>query len=633
MIAHVLVCTVRENNDVDALRRILSPSYLLKLFAAHCRRVSNAPVVNRKLDVALLNKTLLKLRKQVKQLNFKITVLKTLLLNQTADIMAQLGIKGEVLPDGRFRLEDGRIVGTSASSIEAALGDDTEDGSAALRLHAPVHAAVLPAAPAASAEATRRLLHDQRSQFQKKLDRGKDKLADAKQQLELEREQTKAAQADYIGRIDSLNATVDQLSRALQEQQSVYETRLSEAQKSHEENIKEFVNNQLALQATQRSSATSMAAAAAAASGGRLRRLSTETKQSSFGGRSSGLGAEEEDFDDEEEDFEGEFVGTGGGGWSRSSARGEEYFADGDEGAGDFGAGRSLMHGRHQRTTTTQLTAPRGTAAAAAAGRRRLSGSGRLRIAGRHAHRRHQHHHHGGGHHRRQGHGSSSTGSSSSSSEAAIAQMKQQFEHWMHKRSHEISSFVDQLNKFYAHKKRQVQEYRTELSQVYAHCSRLAAIVRGFQQGRYGRADFNGLHPLAAEDINSAEAAFDDLKRLKYLRQQEQVVRAGLSKVNSDDDRQSIGSKSNSHHVPADEAASAVRSAVAVKSPRSSDEGSSRTREAAAAAAATSLAPPRGAKLSAARPQKKKRASSVTAGSRTGTVATIHRLRTSSDAH
>ena len=570
-------------------------------------------MVNRKLDVALLNKTLLKLRKQVKQLNFKITVLKTLLLNQTADIMAQLGIKGEVLPDGRFRLEDGRIVGTSASSIEAALGDDTDDGSAALRLHAPVHAAVLPAAPAASAEATRRLLHDQRSQFQKKLDRGKDKLADAKQQLELERVQTKAAQADYIGKIDSLNATVDQLSRALQEQQSVYETRLSEAQKSHEENIKEFVNNQLALQATQRSSATSMAAAAAAASGGRLRRLSTETKQSSFGGRSV-LAAEEEDFDDEEEDFEGEFASTGGG-WSRSSARGDD-FADGGDGAGagDFAAGRSLMHGRHQRT---QLTAPRSTAG------RRLSGSGRTRISGRHGHRRH------GGHHRRQGHGSSST---SSSSEAAIAQMKQQFEHWMHKRSHEISSFVEQLNKFYAHKKRQVQEYRTELSQVYAHCSRLSAIVRGFQQGRYGRADFNGLHPLAAEDINSAEAAFDDLKRLKYLRQQDQLVRAGLSKADSAD-RQNTGSRGNGHDVSADEAGFAVRGGGGMESPRSSDEGTLRTVEtAAAAAAAMTLAPPRGVKLSGARPQKQ-RASSATAGSRSGTVATIHRLRTSSDVH
>ena len=127
--------------------------------------MSNAPVVNRKLDPGTLHKSLLKLRKQVKQLQYKIVVLKTVLKNQTAELMAQLGIKGEVLPDGRFRLEDGRVIG---SSFEEAIAVAEDGNPGAGRLHALTTTAS-PASPSANAEATRRLLHDQRAQFQSKI--------------------------------------------------------------------------------------------------------------------------------------------------------------------------------------------------------------------------------------------------------------------------------------------------------------------------------------------------------------------------------------------------------------------------------------------------------------------------------
>lgn len=504
--------------------------------------------MNRKLDVGVLNKLMLKLRKQVKKLNYKVTVLKSLLRNQTVDIMAQLGIKGEVLPDGRFRLEDGRVVGTSASAIEAAL-DDGGGEQANVRLHA-VTAAALPPAPSASAEATKKLLHDQRTQFQKRLDKSKVKLAGTQQQLDAERRQALKAQTDYIHQIDSLNATINQLSQSLKEQQSIYETKMADAKRSHEQNIKEFVNNQLSLQVEQRKQGSTRRSSDSIL-------LAAENSQR----RRNGLISPRSRRNDETKDGARDDYGFGSG----SDIEDEELsFADGDT------VPLSAARGYGSAGTT-----PRGDVPPIRGGtsqrRLRLSSNSRQQQTQQQRRRRQRHSHRG---HKTRG----TVSLSDSRSQPAMQHMKQQFEHWMNKRSHEITTFVKQLNAFYAHKKRQVQEYRTEISQLYAHCNRLTNIIVGFQQGRYDRGAFAGLHPIAAEEIDSASQAFEDMKqRLKYLRAQ-----AGIA-----------GSEPH--------AVAPVKRSTSPK--KASNAGAS---------------------------SQKQRASSAT--SRTGTVATIHRLKRGTEA-
>lgn len=417
-----------------------------------------------------------KLKKQVRQLQRRVSVLKTMLRNNTADLLDELGIEGEILPDGRVRLEDGRIVGNSSEIIESSLVGTRNDAARSMRLHA-IEASVPITNDVLSTEANRRLLHDQRAEFQKKVEKGKNKLAAIELLLEKERRAHQSTQADYINEIDRLNDSVKQLSHSLNEQASVYETKMAETQRSHEENIKEFVNNQLSLRVHRK----------ARADGSAYGKNQVGLIQGRIESRdyNENIWAHDDNIDDVTQKQNKHSLRL-----TVKAFENEEEDFNNEE--------KSLLRGRNVATAkkTHHLAPP-------------ILTTSRLR-------------HTNGG--TRIGRTSRQRDSSIVSQQNTIEHMKQQFDHWMHKRSHEISTFVEQFNRFYAYKKRQVQEYRTEISQMYAHCNRLTNIIQGFQKGRYNQQDFSGLHPIAAISLDSASAAFDDIKRLKYLQQQIKIA-------------------------------------------------------------------------------------------------------------
>lgn len=94
-------------------------------FANRVRNVNNQPRIN------TITKNEDEMKIKIKQLGIEITNLKTLLANMKDEgnkrferILAELGIKGHFLADGRFQCDDGRILGYKYGE-----GGDGESGS------------------------------------------------------------------------------------------------------------------------------------------------------------------------------------------------------------------------------------------------------------------------------------------------------------------------------------------------------------------------------------------------------------------------------------------------------------------------------------------------------------------------
>lgn len=115
----VLLATIRP--DVEHYEEGLSTLQ----FANRVRNVNNQPRIN------TITKNEDEMKIKIKQLGIEITNLRTMLANMKDEgnkrferILAELGIKGHFLPDGRFQCDDGRILGYKYGE-----GGDGENGS------------------------------------------------------------------------------------------------------------------------------------------------------------------------------------------------------------------------------------------------------------------------------------------------------------------------------------------------------------------------------------------------------------------------------------------------------------------------------------------------------------------------
>lgn len=111
-------------------------------FGAHCRNVKNRPKVNyanggKSRDGIASKKLLRKLRAEIALLKGTLTEMRQQHRAGLASIMADLGVQGQVLADGRVRLVDGRTLGT-AIFAEKGDGSDSKDSSNAEKKNDPL---------------------------------------------------------------------------------------------------------------------------------------------------------------------------------------------------------------------------------------------------------------------------------------------------------------------------------------------------------------------------------------------------------------------------------------------------------------------------------------------------------------
>eukprot|EP00949_MAST-11_sp_MAST-11-sp1_P004004 g4004.t1 len=103
-------------------------------FANRCRNVRNQPRVNYITEGGMANqeKRLKRLMGEISQLKRSLSSIELRHQRQIATLMSELGIEGEVLPDGRFQTATGEVIGVTSTQAAAAVASQQGGGDGAL---------------------------------------------------------------------------------------------------------------------------------------------------------------------------------------------------------------------------------------------------------------------------------------------------------------------------------------------------------------------------------------------------------------------------------------------------------------------------------------------------------------------
>jgi hypothetical protein len=122
------------------------------------------------------------------------------------------------------------------------------------------------------------------------------------------------------------------------------------------------------------------------------------------------------------------------------------------------------------------------------------------------------------------------------SHELKMENMKQQYDFLANKKKVEQEKFVADFNKYYAKKSSEINEYKDELVQMYAHCNALSTIVSKVEQNAYPiRQLSTGIKAFAIPTHDKPKDLFKDKSRLPHLREQLASSRRAVKRLQNAD--------------------------------------------------------------------------------------------------
>lgn len=120
--------------------------------------------------------------------------------------------------------------------------------------------------------------------------------------------------------------------------------------------------------------------------------------------------------------------------------------------------------------------------------------------------------------------------------ELEIENLKQQHAYLMETKKEEQRKFVNDFNKFYEKKTAQINDYKDELVLLYQHCCALSTIVTKMETNVYPvRTRKTGVKTFAIPPEDRPRDIFKDPNRLKLLREQLRLARAGMKRLHQRD--------------------------------------------------------------------------------------------------
>ena len=155
--------------------------------------------------------------------------------------------------------------------------------------------------------------------------------------------------------------------------------------------------------------------------------------------------------------------------------------------------------------------------------------------------------------------------------------MKQQYDFLANKKKVEQEKFVADFNKYYAKKSSEINEYKDELVQMYAHCNALSTIVSKVEQNAYPiRQLSTGIKAFAIPSHDKPKDLFKDKSRLPHLREQLASSRRAVKRLQNADMTSASSAPSIAARPQRPPSAGSSRPAGRPALPRASRDGSAR---------------------------------------------------------